>query len=111
MGLDIEIKIKSPIICPCCNKVVTHIDKEIVASGGRTWYPFLEKVGYYVPFELRNEYNDWYGKDMFLDENKANCLYDFVKKEAHNLYNGGEIKHLLANAILNKETIAINADW
>ena len=111
MSLDITVKIKTPIICPNCGEVVTTVDKAAESSSGRTWYPILEKLGYYVPYELRNEHNDWYGKDMYLSKEQIKELYDFVCKGTYSLYFGVSVKNLLANAIANDEVVAINADW
>ena len=61
------------------------VDIASTDSGGRLWYDFLERLGYYVPYEKRTEKNDWYSKDMVLDNEQAKQLVDYaVKKEVYN---------------------------
>lgn len=64
MGLDVSIIRRKDLVCPKCGEVVSTISMDDVDSGGRVWYPFLESIGYYVPYDQWTEENDWYGKDM-----------------------------------------------
>lgn len=80
MSLDVRIKRRKDIVCPKCDEVVAYTDIDCVDGGGRPWYPFLESIGYYVPYEQRTEENNWYGKDMVLTDGQTKELYDFVKR-------------------------------
>ena len=67
MGLDITVMERRDVRCPHCGEVITTVDVASTDSGGRLWYDSLERLGYYVPYEKRTKENDWYGKDMVLD--------------------------------------------
>lgn len=85
MGLDITVMERKAVRCPHCGEVISSVDVASTDSGGRLWYDFLEKLGYYVPYEKRTKENDWYGKDMVLDNEQAKQLTDYaVKKEVYN---------------------------
>lgn len=78
-------------------------------SSGRLWYDFLERLGYYVPYEKRTKENDWYGKDMVLDNEQAKQLVDYaVKKE---VYNWDGVESVVAEALAHGNKVVINADW
>lgn len=78
-------------------------------SGGRLWYDFLERLGYYVPYEKRTKENDWYGKDMVLDNEQAKQLADYaVKKE---VYNWDGVEWIVTEALAHGNKVVINADW
>lgn len=109
MGLSITITRRKEKKCPHCGKVAGH---EVVAElmgGGRNWYPILERFGYYVPYELRTEENDWYGKDMVLTTEQADELYRF--SQHHNVYISGGLRSVIAQALNEGDQIVINADW
>lgn len=73
------------------------------------WYDFLERLGYYVPYEKRTEKNDWYGKDMVLDNEQAKQLVDYaVKKE---VYNWDGVESVVATALMHENKVVINANW
>lgn len=109
MGLDITITERKEVRCPHCGEAVTSIDVFSVDSGGRAWYDFLEKVGYYVPYEKRTEENDWYSKDMVLDDEQAKQLADYaVRKE---VYNSDLVESVVAETLLHGNKVVINADW
>ena len=78
-------------------------------SGGRAWYPFLESIGYYVPWEQRTDENDWYCKDMTLSAEQTMQLYQFLLKA--DVYNGSAIQKMVAMALLENEPIVVNANW
>ena len=109
MGLDVSIVRRKDLICPKCGEVVSTISMDDVDSGGRVWYPFLESIGYYVPYDQRTEENDWYGKDMKLTEQQNDKLYEFVKK--NNPISADEIIALIALARMEGQDVIINADW
>ena len=109
MGLDVSVIRGKDLVCPKCGEVISTISVDGVDSGGRVWYPFLEAIGYYVPYNERTEENDWYGKDMKLTDKQVNDLYEFVKKS--DLYNSGEIMALIALARMERQDVIINADW
>ena len=109
MSLDITIKEQKEFRCPDCGRLVTTQDIGEEYSSGRTWYGFLESIGYYIPYEHRTEENDWYGKDMILTEEQAKQLADFVSE--NQLYNARNVKCLVASALLNGNKVIINADW
>ena len=81
MGLDITISERKEYCCPNCGIPVGHTDIASTDSCGRTWYYFLKKLGYYVPYEKRTKENDWYGKDMVLDNEQAKQLSDYAVKK------------------------------
>ena len=109
MGLDVSVIRGKNLVCPKCGEVVSTISVDDVDSGGRVWYPFLEAIGYYVPYDKRTEENDWYGKDMKLTETQVNDLYNFVKK--NDLLGSNEIMGLIALARFEGQDVIINADW
>lgn len=109
MGLDIRLTQRKENCCPHCGKFIDHKEVDSVYSSGRVWYPFLESIGYYVPYAQRTEKNDWYGKDMVLTEEQAKKLYEFVSE--HDAYNDGEVKRMVAVALFEKDDIVVNADW
>ena len=110
MGLDITFTQRNKNVCPHCGK---EIEPQIIIdsanSGGRAWYPFLESIGYYVPYEQRTEENDWYGKDMVLTKEQATQAYRFVKEI--DVYNRQMIAMLISAAMLENDYIVVNADW
>ena len=110
MSLDIRFTIKKAVICPHCEKVVKLEDGCSVSSGGRGWYPILEKLGYYVPYDERTEENDWYGKDMVLSDEQMDEVFQFVDRHP-DLCEAGNILGLLAVARLKGNSVAVNADW
>lgn len=110
MGLDITISRAGEVRCPKCGEVVKEEVVDSASSGGRMWYDFLEKVGYYVPYEKRTPENDWYGKDMILTDEQAKELYEYAKKN-EGCFGVGAVADLVANAICSGEKVVINADW
>lgn len=95
--------------CPHCGEVINTVEVDGTDSGGSLWYDFLEKLGYYVPYEKRTEKNDWYGKDMVLDNEQAKQLVDYaVKKE---VYNWDGVERVVAEALAHGNKVVINADW
>lgn len=68
-----------------------------------------QKLGYYVPYEKRTKENDWYGKDMVLDNEQAKQLVDYaVKKE---VYNWDGVEWIVTEALAHGNKVVINADW
>lgn len=55
MGLDITVMERKDVRCPHCGEVINTVDVSSTDSGGRLWYDFLEKLGYYVPYEWSGE--------------------------------------------------------
>lgn len=109
MGLDITVMERKAVRCPRCGEVITTVDVVSIGSGGRLWYDFLEKLGYYVPYEKRTKENDWYGKDMVFDNEQAKQLVDYaVKKE---VYNWDGVESVVAEALAHGNKVVINADW
>ena len=109
MGLDITISEHTEHRCPNRGTTVGHTDIASTDSGGRLWYDLLEKLGYYVPYEKRTEKNDWYGKDMVLDNEQAKQLVDYaVKKE---VYNWDGVERVVATALMHENKVVINANW
>ncbi len=109
MGLDIAIKEVGPIYCPDCSRLVAVKEIDEVDSGGRIWYDILTDFGYYVPYEQRDETNDWYGKDMTLSSEQAQELFDFVEREKP--YSARALSVLISHALASGNKIVINADW
>lgn len=109
MGLDITISERKVYRCPNCGAPVGHTDIASTDSSGRLWYDFLEKLGYYVPYEKRTKENDWYGNDMVLDNEQAKQLADYaVKKE---VYNWDDVERVVAIALMHENKVVINANW
>lgn len=95
--------------CPHCGEVVNTVDVASTDSSGSLWYDFLEKLGYYVSYEKRTKENDWYGKDMVLDNEQAKQLADYaVKKE---VYNWDGVEWIVTEALAHGNKVVINADW
>lgn len=109
MGLDIKIKQKHIIRCSECGNFVEARIVSEAYSGGRAWYPFLESVGYYVPYDKRTEDNDWYGKDMELTKEQSNYLFRYCQDEE--VYNYHEVASLVAVSEAMGDAVVINADW
>lgn len=109
MSLDITFTQRKKIVCPKCGEIVGHTDVREYSSGGRVWYDFLETIGYYVPYNLRTDETDWYGKDMILNAEQAKNAYRFVQE--NDVYNFDIISGLIAQALLEKDDIVINANW
>jgi hypothetical protein len=110
MSLDIRFTERKNIVCPECGCIVTTKNVRAVTSGGRSWYPILEKIGYYVPYEQRTRENDHYGKDMVLTPEQAEEVYRLVKEHPE-LYCQDDIQGLIAVALFNENAVVINADW
>ncbi len=109
MGLDIRFTRRKKIVCPRCGEIVGHTDEERIDGGGRGWYPLLESLGYYVPYEQRTEENDWYGKDMVLTAEQSAELHRFAQQ--HDLYGSVGLPSLIATARYENDDIVVNADW
>lgn len=109
MGLDIRFTQRRNNVCPHCGKITGQTDVDVIDSEGRVWYPFLESIGYYVPYEQRTEENDWYGKDMVLTKEQADQAYRFIRD--NEMYNWRGIRGLIATALIEEDTIVVNADW
>ena len=111
MSLDITFTSYKPLLCPHCGEVVKQEVVDVADSGGRAWCPFLGSIGYYVPYNERTEENDWYGKDMELTEGQLKELYKFMNDNEIDLYGGHSIRLLVMAALLEGETVVVNADW
>lgn len=109
MGLDIRFTRRKKVICPHCGELAMHTDEDCIDGGGRGWYPFLESIGYYVPFEERTEENNWCGKDMVLTAKQADELYRFIRK--HDLYGTVGLPQMITAARYENDDIVVNADW
>ena len=102
MGLDITVMEYKDIRCPRCGEVVNTVEVYGTDSNGSLWYDFLERLGYYVPYEKRTEKNDWYGKDMVLDNEQAKQLA---------VYNWDGVESVVATALMHENKVVINANW
>ena len=111
MSLDVRFTVRRNVMCPHCGKVVMTTDEQTVDTGGRAWYPILEELGYYVPYELRTEENDWYGKDMVLNDEQLDILYQHIRYRVSELYHGMEVLSLIAVARMENDMVVLNADW
>lgn len=109
MGLDITISERKEYRCPNCGIPVGHTDIASIDSGGRLWYDFLEKLGYYVPYEKRTKEYDWHGKDMVLDNEQAKQLADYAVKKK--VYNWDDVERVVATALMHENKVVINANW
>ena len=109
MSLDITIKEQQEFRCPDCGRLVTTQDIDAECSSGRVWYDFLQGVGYYVEDDNLTEEEDWYGKDMVLNEEQAKQLADFVSDNQQ--YNYMDVEGLVARALLHGNKVVINSSW
>lgn len=111
MGLDITACRCHMEKCPHCGKPIKDTIRDQVDSCGRVWTEYLEKIGYYAPYEIREKEleRDFYGKDMTLTSEQAMDLANFARK--HDLYNWASIMELVARAIEYDDFVVINADW
>lgn len=110
MSLDIKFTSYEDVVCPHCEEVIGTKEVNCVGSCGRGWYPILEELGYYVPYEQRTDENDWYGKDMVLTAEQADKVFWFLHKNT-DLYNGDDVSFLIASAAYKQNKIVVNADW
>nr|DAZ70251.1 MAG TPA: zinc finger domain protein [Caudoviricetes sp.] len=111
MGLDITVCRCHMEKCPHCGKPIRGTILDQVDSCGRFWSEYLEKIGYYVPYEIREKEpeRDFYGKDMTLKSEQTKDLATFARE--HELYNWVSIMALVDCAIENGDFVVINADW
>lgn len=68
-----------------------------------------KKLSYYVPYEKRTKENDWYGKDMVLDNEQAKQLADYAVKKA--VYNWDGVEWIVTEALAHGNKVVINANW
>lgn len=111
MSLDIRFTAYEGVICPHCGGVIGRKEINCVSSGGRGWYPILEELGYYVPYEQRTEENDWYGKDMVLTAEQTDKVRRFVMDNPDLYYYGRDVQLFIDSALCNHYTIVVNANW
>lgn len=111
MSLDIRFTAYEGVICPHCGENIGRKEINCVSSGGCKWYPILEELGYYVPYEQRTEENDWYGKDMVLTVEQTDKVRRFVMDNLDLYYYYGRDVQLFDSALYNHYTIVVNADW
>ena len=111
MGFDITVSRYDVGKCPHCGKPIKGTMQDYVYSGGRVWKEHLEKIGYYVPYEIREKKpeRDFYGKDMTLTSEQAKDLAIFARE--HDVFDWVSIKRLVNCAIGNGDFVVINADW
>lgn len=111
MGLDIVIRRCDVDKCPHCGKPIRGTIRDCEYSGGRSWGEYLEKIGYYAPYEIREKEpeRDFYGKDMTITSEQAKYLAIFARE--HELYNWASIAALVNRAIENGDFVVINANW
>lgn len=66
MGFSITVSRCDVDNCPHCGKPIRGTIRDYEYSGGRVWKEYLKKIGYYVPYEIREKEpeRDFYGKDM-----------------------------------------------
>lgn len=110
MSLDIYFTERANEKCPHCGGLVKRVNVQTVCSSGSRWYDILEELGYYVPHNKRTKENDWYGKDMELTEEQAKAVFKFAN-DTKDLYQRFDVQGLIATALLNGNTVVINADW
>lgn len=111
MGFDIKVRRYDVGKCPHCGKPIKGTIQDCEYSGGRVWKEYLEKIGYYVPYEIREKEpeRDFYGKDMTLTSEQAKDLATFARE--HYLYNWASIVALVDRAIESGSFVVINANW
>lgn len=111
MGFDITISRYDVGKCPHCGKPIKGTIRDYVESGGRVWKEYLEEIGYYAPYEIREKEpeRDFYGKDMTLTTEQAKSLAAFSR--VRDVYSWVSIVGLVDCAIENGDFVVINADW
>ena len=111
MGFHITVSQCDVAKCPHCGKPIRGSICDYEESGGRVWKEYLEKIGYYAPYEIRKKEpeRDFYGKDMTITSEQAKYLAIFARE--HELYNWASIAALVNRAIENGDFVVINADW
>ena len=111
MGFSITVNRCDVDKCPHCGKPIRGTIRDYEYSGGRSWKEYLEKIGYYVPYEIREKEpeRDFYGKAMTLTSEQAKYLAIFARK--HELYNWASIAALVNRAIKDGDFVVINVDW
>lgn len=111
MGFSITVSRCDVAKCPHCGQPIRGTIRDYEDSGGRAWREYLEKIGYYAPYEIREKEpeRDFYGKDMTLTTEQVKWLAVFAK--VHELYNWASIAALVNCAIENGDFVVINADW
>lgn len=113
MGFGITVSRYDVGKCPHCGKPIKGTIRDYEVSGGHVWKAYLEKIGYYVPYEIREKEPelDFYGKDMTLTSEQAKYLATFVRKRKRDVYCWESIGKLVDCAIENGDFVVINADW
>lgn len=111
MGFSITVSRCDVDNCPHCGKPIRGTIRDYEYSGGRVLKEYLEKIGYYEPYEIREKEpeRDFYGKDMTLTSEQAKDLATFARE--HDLYGWESIVALVDCAIENGDFVVINADW
>ena len=111
MGFDITISRYDVGKCPHCGKPIKSTMQDYEYSGGRVWKEYLEKIGYYAPYQIREKEPEryFYGKDMTLTSEQAKDLAEFVK--VYKPYQWVSILALVDCAIEDGDFVVINADW
>lgn len=110
MGLDIRVKERKEIRCPDCGRVVDFKDLDCADSAGREWYDFLGKIGYYIPSEnITEDQEDWYNRDMVLDDDQAKQLAAYAAEKQ--VYDYESVESVVAKALMHGNKVVINADW
>ena len=111
MGFDITVSRYDVGKCPHCGKPIKGTMQDYVYSGGRFWKEYLEKIGYYVPYEIREKEpeRDFYGKDMTLTSEQEKDLVTFARE--HAVFGWVSIKRLVDRDIENGDFVVINEDW
>lgn len=97
MGFDIKVLRYDVGKCTHCGKPIKGTIQDCEYSGGRVWKEYLEKIGYYVPYE------------MTLTSEQAKDLATFARE--HYLYNWASIVALVDRAIESGSFVVINANW
>lgn len=110
MSLDITCYHRKRIVCPKCREIVGYTDLDEISFGGRTWYALLEQLGYYVPYDQRIEENDWYGKDMILDAEQVDEVFEFARKHS-DAYGAHSLALLISAVRVENNLLVINANW
>ena len=111
MGFDITISRFDKAACPHCGKPIKGTCRDYIESGGCTWKMYLEEIGYYVPYEIREKEpeRDFYGKDMTLTVEQAKKLAAFAR--VRDVHNWVSIVALVDCAAENGDFVVINASW
>lgn len=109
MSISVTIKLAEIQKCPHCGKEIGFVrckdNDHGILSGGAKWRKLLKDIKYYT--------DEWYGKDMVLNEEQKKTILNFLQKESR--ADLAEFQIMLQcskeDRAAVKTDIVISADW